>query len=99
MVRERGQTQSGLPGGGIERDAPSLLAAAREVYEETRLKLRSIEYVGDVEGSVSQHHVFLSHGYGRVPLQRQELSEYKWWDGREDVPLHPQVKQALAIAK
>ena len=78
----------GLPGGGFERDEPSLLPALREVYEETRLNLRSIEYVGDVEGSVSQHYVFLAQGYGQVRLQRQELSEHKWWDRKEAKWLH-----------
>ena len=78
LVRERGQRRFGLAGGGSEKREPSLLAAVREVYEEIRLKLRSIEYVGDVEGSVPQHYVFLAHGYGQVRLRRKELSEYKW---------------------
>ena len=69
------------------------------MYEETRLKLRSIEYVGDVEGSVSQHYVFLAHGYGQVRLQRKELSEYKWWDRRESVPVHGHVRGALKLTQ
>ena len=74
-----------------------MLAAVREVYEETHLNLRSIEYVGDVEGSVSQHYVFLAQGYGQVRLQRQELSEHKWWDRKEAVPVHGHVWGALCL--
>ena len=84
-----------MPGGGIEKDEPSLLVAVREVYEETRLNLRSIEYVGDIEGSVSRHFVFLAYGYGRVRLQRKEIAEHKWWDRKETVPLHGHVRGAL----
>ena len=99
LVRERGQRRYGLPGGGIERDEPSLLAAVREVYEETRLNLRSIEYVGDVEGSVSQHYVFLAHGYGHVRLQHKEIAEHKWWDRKEAVPVHGHVFGALKLVQ
>ena len=99
LVRERGQRRYGLLGGGIEKDEPSLLAAVREVYEETRLSLRSIEYVDDVEGSVSRHYVFLAHGYGQVRLQRKELSEHKWWDRQEAVPMHGHVRGALRLVE
>lgn len=97
LVQERGNGRFGLPGGGIERGEPSLIAAARELYEETRLKLSSICYVGDVDRPTNLHYVFEARAYGEVRLQRKEISTYKWWDGKETVPLHPHVKQALAI--
>lgn len=98
LVRERGHRRFGLPGGGIEKDEPSIVAAAREVYEETRLKLSFIQYVGDIDRPSNLHYVFVARSYGHVRLQRKELEAYKWWDPKETLPLHPHVKQALAIA-
>ena len=99
LVQERGNRCFGLPGGGIERGEPSLIAAAREVYEETHLRLSFISYVGDVDRPTTSHYVFVARAYGEVRLQRKEIATFKWWDGKEDVPLHPHVKQAMAIAK
>ena len=64
LVQEQGQSHYSLPGGGIERNEPSLLAAVREVYEETRLKMSSIRYLGDLDGRRGVHFVFYAEVYG-----------------------------------
>ena len=97
LVRENGQREYSLPGGGIERNEPSLLAAVREIYEETSLKLSSIKYIGDLEGNRGQHYVFLAEAYGEIRLQRKEIAGYKWWDGKEDIPVQGHVRGALRL--
>ena len=97
LVRENGQRQYSLPGGGIERHEPSLLAAVREIYEETNLKLSSIRYIGDLDGQRAKHYVFVAEAYGNIRLQRKEIAGYKWWDGKEEIPVQGHVRGALAL--
>lgn len=99
LVRERGNRSYALPGGGVERGEPTLLAVVRELHEETRLKASQIRYVGDIDGRRAYHFVFLAEVYGEVRLQRKELSDYLWWDGRQPIPVRVQghVSGALAL--
>ena len=99
LVRERGRNDYSLPGGGIERGEPSLLAAVRELYEETRLKVRAIRYIGDIDGQRAMHYVFYAEVYGRIRLQRKEIADCKWWDGIETVQAQGHVRGALALLK
>ena len=43
LIRERGQRQYSLPGGGIERGEYTMEAALRELREETRLRPSNAE--------------------------------------------------------
>ena len=99
LVREKGNRSYALPGGGVERGEPTLLAVVRELHEETHLKVRQIRYIGDIDGRRAYHFVFLAEVYGEVRLQRKELSAYCWWDGRQpaSVPLQGHVQGALAL--
>ena len=81
LVQEQGESHYSLPGGGIERDEPSLLAAVRELHEETRLKVSAIRYLGDLDGRRAMHYVFYAEVYGDVRLQRKEIARYAWWNG------------------
>ena len=98
LVRERGNRSYALPGGGVERGEPTLLAVVRELHEETRLKASQIRYVGDLDGRRAYHFVFLAEVYGEVRLQRKELSGYLWWDGRQPIPVRVQGHVAGALA-
>lgn len=99
LVQEQGQSHYSLPGGGIERNEPSLLAAVREVYEETGLKMSSILYLGDLDGRRGLHFVFYAEVYGKVRLQRTEIAGYMWWDGHEPIPVQGHVNGALALLR
>ena len=79
LVQEQGQSHYRLPGGGIEHNEMSLLAAVREVHEETRLKVSAIRYLGDLDGRRAMHFVFYAEVYGEIRLQRKEIAGYKWW--------------------
>ena len=99
LVQEQEQSHYSLPGGGIERNEPSLLAAVREVHEETRLKMSSIRYLGDLDGRRGVHFVFYAEVYGDIRLQRKEIAGYRWWDGHEPVPVQGHVNGALALLR
>ena len=99
LVRERGQKQYGLPGGGIEKGEPTLLAAVREMHEETRLGVSAIRFIGELDGSWARHYVFVADVYGHVRLQRKELSEHRWWDLSESLPVQGHVRGALDLLK
>ena len=97
LVRERGRADYSLSGGGIERGEPSLLAAVRELYEETRLKVSASRYIGDLDGQRARHYVFYAEVYGNIRLQRKEIADYKWWDGIEPVRAQGHVRGSLAL--
>ena len=98
LVQEQGQSHY-IPGGGIERNEPSLLAAVRKVHEETRLKMSSIRYIGDLDGRRGVHFVFYAEVYGDIRLQRKEIAGYKWWDGHEPVPVQGRVNGTFALLR
>lgn len=99
LVRERGRSEYSLPGGGIERGEPSLLAAVRELYEETRLKVSAIRYIGDLDGQRARHYVFFAEVYGNIRLQRKEIESSFWWDANSPIKAQGHVKGALALLK
>ena len=99
LVQEQGQSHYSLPGGGIEHNEMSLLAAVREVHEETRLKVSAIRYLGDLDGRRAMHFVFYAEVYGEIRLQRKEVAGYKWWDGHEPIPVQGHVNGALALLR
>jgi len=102
LVRERGSRNFSLPGGGIERGNPSwkphsaMEAALRELREETRLAPVKAERLFDHEGATQMHKVVWVLTKGRVRLQRREVSEYLWWDGKEQVSMLPSAKDIIS---
>ena len=100
LVLDRGKHHYSLPGGGMDRNEPALAAAAREVYEETRLEPVGAELLFEHRGAVNLHHVVRVFVRGdRVLLQRHELDGYRWWSGREKLPLNAHVRDILAKAR
>lgn len=97
LVRERSTSDYSLPGGGIECGEPSLLAAVRELHEETRLKVSAIRYIGDLDGQRARHYVFYAEVYGRIRLQKREIESCYWWDGASPVKAQGHVQGALAL--
>lgn len=53
-----------LPGGTIHRLEPPIVAAGRELYEETSLQATSIRFLFDFESHSTCHHVFLATARG-----------------------------------
>ena len=96
LVRERGSRSFSLPGGGIERGESTVEAALRELREETQLAPVKAERLFDHEGATQMHKVVWVLTKGRVRLQRREVSEYLWWDGKEQVSMLPSAKDIIS---
>lgn len=74
-----------LPGGRIEPGESDEAAAARELREETGLKLLSLEYLLEHESDVRHHRVFRITVNEAEPVPGNEIGDLKWWDGREPI--------------
>ena len=93
LVQEKGDDQYSLPGGGIEGDEAALTAACRELGEGLGLKAYRAERLFDYEseGSFNNHKVVLVFAGGKPRVNQRELESFRWWDGRERLPLYPHV--------
>ena len=101
LVRDRGSKSYSLPGGAMESNEPALIAATRELYEETKLEPIKAEFLFEYSGTVNEHRVILVRvdPSDKVELQRKELSGYIWWDGAKDIPIRDHVKEIAERAK
>lgn len=97
VVRDKGQDKYSLPGGGIERSEAALTAACREVGEQLGLKAYSAERLFDYgnEESFNDHKVVLVHAGGDARVNDMELESFRWWDGRERLPIYPHVTSII----
>ena len=98
LVRDKGRRHFSLPGGGIEKGEAALTAACRELGEELGLRAYKAERLFDYnsEESFNVHKVVLVHAGGEARMNGRELDEYMWWDGKEDVPVYPNVSSIIA---
>ncbi len=84
LVKERKSSSYSLPGGGFEGREPAVAAAAREVVEETGLRIKSSTRAFDHEGQSQSHRVcIVQAGNEEIKLTDGELDYAVWWDGKE----------------
>jgi 8-oxo-dGTP diphosphatase len=95
LVRDKGKHHFSLPGGGVHHGEPSLSAAARELYAETRLRATKVVRLFNYRGKVNEHRVFLVEADGHVHLGK-ELSDFMWWDGKTAILIYPHVTNILS---
>lgn len=98
LVRNKGHNRFSLPGGGMEQGEAALTAACREVGEELGLKAYQAERLFDYENedSFNNHKVVLVFAGGDPRINDRELEAFRWWDGREDLPLYPHVTSIIS---
>ena len=79
--------------GGMEQGEAALTAACRELGEELGMKAYRAERLFDYtnEGSFNDHKVVLVFAGGEPRINDRELESFRWWDGRERLPLYPHV--------
>ena len=98
LVRDKGHDKYSLPGGGMERGEAALTAACRELGEELGMKAYRAERLFDYtsEGSFNDHEVVLVLAGGEPRINDRELESFRWWDGRERLPLYPHVTSIIS---
>lgn len=67
-----------LPGGYAENNEPRIIAAIRELYEETKLKAVDVNYLFDFESNYYFHKVFLINADG-IPEPSNEVSFFNYY--------------------
>lgn len=101
LVRDRGDKKFSLPGGGTNQHEPSIASAIRELYEELGMSTRKAERIFncDFQGSLSHHKVSLIETEDEPRIRGKELSDFIWWDMKNNIPRHTHVDQILAKLK
>ena len=74
-------------------------AACRELDEETKLVARSAAYLFLHESPSQRHHVCLLDAEGTVELLKEEIGDYRWWDGRKQLPVIPSALEIFERAR
>jgi 8-oxo-dGTP pyrophosphatase MutT (NUDIX family) len=97
LVQERGFPQYSLPGGGLHRGESAEKAVVRELKEETGLGAVALSPLPHCRTSdiYNTYYVFDVQAEGTLKIDREELSDARWWDGQEPVPLFGYVTRVL----
>ena len=99
LVRERGARHWSLPGGGMKRGEDAVTAACRELDEETGLTVLSATYLFHYESPSQHHHVCCLEAEGKVELLKEELGDYRWWDGETQLVIISSASEIIDWAR
>lgn len=98
LVRDKGKTKYSLPGGGANKNEPSMAAAIRELFEELGMSARKAErlFGCDFTGSTNKHKVTLIETDDKPYLKSNELDEFIWWDMKSKLDVYPHVSHIIS---
>ena len=101
LVRDKGKKKFSLPGGGVNKNEPTVSAAAREVFEELGFHVVLVRRLHgcDFKGSLSEHKVCLVEVTGEPKIRGPELDKFIWWDMKEKIPVYEHVTNILKKIK
>ena len=77
ISRQRGDQFDMIPGGGVDRGEAPIIAAIREVNEETTLRTKAVMKLFDYESQYTRHIVFL-HQVEEGPYEARDDVESLW---------------------
>lgn len=98
LVKDKGEYQYSLPGGGIHKYERPEQAATRELYEETGLKAKKTTRLGTFKGTANRHLAYLIEAEGHVHLRKDgELEKHIWWNMKEPTPIFNHVREILKL--
>jgi len=97
LVRDKGDKTYFLPGGGRNRNEPSMAAAIRELYEELGMRALKAKRIVkcDFKGSFNWHKVTLIETNDKPVIQSSELEEFIWWNMKDNIPRYKHVDSIL----
>jgi 8-oxo-dGTP pyrophosphatase MutT (NUDIX family) len=73
-----------LPGGHAEHNEPRIVAAIRELHEETKLRAFDVKFLFDFESDNYFHKVFLIKAHG-VPIPSREISSLEYYEPYKNI--------------
>ena len=73
-----------LPGGHADHNEPRIMAAIRELHEETKLGAYEVKYLFDFESDNYFHKVFLIKAHGE-PVPSREISSLEYYEPYKNV--------------
>ena len=73
-----------LPGGHADHNEPRIMAAIRELHEETKLGAYEVKYLFDFESDNYFHKVFLIKAHGE-PVPSKEISSLEYYEPHKNV--------------
>ena len=79
----------------MKKGEDAVTAAIRELDEETKLVAVSATYLFHYESPSQHHHVCSLFAEGEVELLKEEIGDYRWWDGETRLTIIPSAMEII----